>query len=161
MFIAVLSLAALLAAADAPRLLVARGTWAAFDRGRQCEAVSRALLPEALDKPAATLALTFDRAGRRSGELSVRFRRPLREGSSIILTIGAQPFELVGRDGAAWSRGPAQESAILAALRASGGARVSARNAGGGRMTERFLLAGAPTAIDAAAAACAQPLPRP
>lgn len=152
---------ALLLAGAAPRTLAARGHWAAFDRGQACEAVSRALLPEDPDKPAAVLALTFDRSGRRTGELSVRFRRPLREGSSVILTIGAQPFTLAARGQAAWSRGAAQEKAILAAIRASGGARVTARDQAGRRMVDRFLLAGAPTAIDAAAAACSKVPARP
>lgn len=146
---------AIAAAGPGPRILAARGTWAAVDRGGQCEALSRALLPEALDKPAAVLAVTFDRAGRRTGELSVRFRRPLRPDSSVMLTIANQPFALAGRGQAAWSRDSAQEAAILSALRASGGARVTARDSAGRRMTERFLLDGAPTAIDAAAAACA------
>jgi hypothetical protein len=68
--------------------------------------------------------------------------------------VGEQPFDLVARGQAAWSRGPTQEAAILAAIRASGGARVSSRDQAGRRMTDRFLLNGAPTAIDAAAAAC-------
>lgn len=160
MSITVIALAALLTLAERPRTLAARGTWAAFDRGRQCEALSRALLPEALDKPAALIAVTFDRAGHRTGELSIRFRRPLRPGSSVMLTVGDQPFELAAAGQSAWSRGPAQEAAILDAIRASGGARATARDAAGRRMTERFLLDGAPTAIDAAAAACARPMLR-
>ena len=141
-------------AAAPPRTLAARGAWAAFDRMSQCEAVTRALLPEDVRKPATVLAILYDRRGRRTGELSVRFRRPLREGSSVILTIGEQPFDLIARGQSAWSRGPAQESAILAAIRASSGARVTSRDQAGRRMTDRFLLDGAPTAIDAAAAAC-------
>ena len=148
--------AAMIAASAPARPLAAGGTWAAIDRGGQCEALSRALLPEALDKPAALLAVTFDRAGHRAGELSVRFRRPLRPASSVILTVGDQPFDLAARGQSAWSRGPAQEAAILTAIRASSGARVTARDSSGRRMTERFLLDGAPTAIDAAAAACAR-----
>lgn len=156
MSMTVIALAALLTLAERPRTLAARGTWAALDRGGQCEALSRALLPQALDRPAALIAVTFDRAGRRSGEVSIRFRRPLRPGSSVILTVGDQPFELAAAGQSAWSRGPAQEAAILDAIRASGGARATARDGGGRRMTERFLLDGAPTAIDAAAAACSR-----
>ena len=154
MLASALALAAFAATAAPPRTLAARGSWAAFDRGSQCEAVTRALLPEDVRKPAAVLAVLYDRGGRRVGELSVRFRRPLREGSSVILTIGEQPFDLIARGQAAWSRGPAQEAAIIAAIRASGGARVTSRDKGGRRMIDRFLLDGAPTAIDAAAAAC-------
>ena len=151
-------LATLVAAADPTRAIAASGHWAAFDRGRQCEALTRALLPEDRSKPAALLAISVDRSGRRAGELSVRFRRPLRDGSSVMLTVGNLPFELVARGQAAWSRGPAQEQAIVAAIRASTGVRVTAHDQAGRRMTERFLLDGAPTAIDAAAAACSGPV---
>jgi hypothetical protein len=153
-----LAFAALLAAAPAPRPVAAQGSWAAFDRGVQCEAVTRALLPEDSRKPATVLAFAFDRSGRRTGELSIRFRSPLRPDSSVILTIGEQPFDLIAHGQAAWSRGPAQEAAILEAIRGAGGARVVSRSISGRRMTDRFLLDGAPTAIDAAAAACSRGL---
>ena len=70
-----------------------------------------------------------------------------------MLTIGDQPFLLVARGGWAWSRGPLQEQAIIAAVRdrrrnAGRGPRSSA----GGRFADRYELDGAPTAIDAAAA---------
>ena len=74
----------------------------------------------------------------------------------MILTVGDQPFLLVASGGWAWSRGALQEQAIIAA------ARNARRNAGRGRATLaagaspiRYELAGAPTAIDAAAARCA------
>jgi hypothetical protein len=72
-----------------------------------------------------------------------------------MLTIGSHPFMLVSRGDWAWSRGPLQEAAILAAARGATGMRVEARDAAGRRFADRYLLAGAPTAIDAAAAACA------
>lgn len=68
-----------------------------------------------------------------------------------MLTIGEMPFLLAPRGQWAWSRGPAQEAAIIAALRTASGMRVEARSAAG-RFTDRYDLAGAPTAIDAAAA---------
>ena len=42
----------------------------------------------------------------------------------------------------------------FAAIRAAGGMRVEARDLAGRRMIDRYALNGAPTAIDAAAAAC-------
>lgn len=65
---------------------------------------------------------------------------------------GDTPFLLVARGAWAWSRGPAQEAAIIAALRIAPGMRIEARSPGGGRFVDRFDLNGAPTAIDAAAA---------
>jgi len=82
------------------------------------------------------------------------FRRPTRPGSSVVLTIDDQPFLLAARGAGAWSRGPVQENAIIAAIRSAGGMRVEARDLAGRRMVDLYTLSGAPTAIDAAAAAC-------
>ena len=72
-----------------------------------------------------------------------------------MLTIGEQPFLLVARGDWAWSNGPLQEAAIIAAARSAQSMRIEARDSSGRRFTDRYLLDGAPTAIDAAAAGCA------
>ena len=72
-----------------------------------------------------------------------------------MLTVGDRPFLLAGRGAWAWGRSPAQDAAILAAVRDARSMRVQSRDASGRRFTDRYLLDGAPTAIDAAAAACA------
>ncbi|MEO5577549.1 MAG: hypothetical protein ABIR25_00675 [Sphingomicrobium sp.] len=136
--------------------LASSGDWAAFDRGASCDAVSRSLLVPRKGEPQPHISIAFDRGGSRHGELSVTFRRPTRPGSSVVLTIGDQPFLLPASGGHAWSRGPAQENAIIAAIRSSGGMRVEARDAAGRRMVDRYALSGAPTTIDAAAAACSR-----
>jgi hypothetical protein len=151
-----ISLAASAAAAPS-RLIVARGSWASFDRGQSCEALARPLAPAKKQQAQPYVANAFDRAGPRQGQLFAQLRRTVRAGSSVILTIGDQPFLLVARGSTAWSRDPAQEAAILAAMRAAGGMRIVARDQAGRRMADRFLLDGAPTAIDAAAAACSRP----
>ena len=114
--------------------------------------MSRALLqaPKGQEQPFATIA--FDRAGPRRGEMAVRFKRPVRAGSTVVLTVGDQPFQMVARGNVAWTRGPAQEAAILAAMRSATMMKVDARDGAGRRMVDRYALAGAPTAIDAAAA---------
>ena len=146
------------AAVAAPsRLIVARGAWASFDRGQSCEAVARPIAPSRKAQVQPYVAIAFDRAGPRQGQLFARFRRALRPGSSVMLTIGDQPFLLVARGNSAWSKDPAQEAAILAAVRVAGGMRLQARDSSGRRRTDRYLLDGAPTAIDAAAAACSRP----
>ena len=135
--------------------LAASADWAAFDRGPACEALSRSLLRAGKEQVQPLAAIAFDRAGSRRGEFSVRLKRPVRPGSSVVLTIGDQPFLLSARGATAWSRGPRQEAAIIAAIRSSTGMRVEARDLAGRRMVDRYSLGGAPTAIDAAAAACA------
>lgn len=146
------------AAMAAPsRLIIARGAWAAFDRGRACEALARPTLAPGKKDAQPYVAIAFDRGGGRQGQLFVQLRRPSRAGSTVILTIGGEPFLLVARGASAWSKDARQEAAILAAMRGSGGMRLEARDAAGRRMTDRYLLDGAPTAIDAAAAACSLP----
>jgi hypothetical protein len=136
------------------KMIVASGDWVAFDRGPSCEAVARSALVPRTGEPQPHVALSFDRGRGRKGEFSVALRRPSRAGSTVVLTIGDQPFLLSARGASAWSRGPVQEQAIIAAMRAANGMRVEARDGAGRRMVDRYLLNGAPTAIDAAAAAC-------
>lgn len=141
------------APAAAADILFAGGSWAALRHPGQCEAAARALRDAAKGKPQARAGFAFD--ARRKGEFAVRLSRPARPGSTVIATIGSQPFLLIGRGDWAWSRGPAQDAAIIAAVRNSTSMRVVARDGAGRRISDRYLLAGAPTAIDAAAAACA------
>ena len=142
--------------AAAPRVIATGGAWVGFDRGRSCEAMARSLLIASRGREQARMAVSFDRAGPRHGQLSVRLRRTVRPGSSVVLTIGKQPFLLIARGMDAWSKGPSQEAAIIAAMRSNTGLRVEARDSAGRRMVDRYLLDGAPTAIDAAAAACSR-----
>jgi hypothetical protein len=155
---AFLSLAFGAAAVAAPsHLLVAGGAWAGFDRGPACEAVAKPLLPAKKQEFAPFAAIAFDRSGPRHGQFFSQLRRPVRPGSSVILTIADQPFLLVASGASAWSKDGGQEAAIIAAMRQGGGMRIEARDARGGRLSDRYLLDGAPTAIDAAAAACSLP----
>jgi hypothetical protein len=155
---ALVCLALASAAAAAPsRLVIARGAWASFDRGAACEAVAKPLAPTKKGQIEPYVAIAFDRGGPRQGQLFTRLRRPARDGSSVILTIGDQPFLLASRGASAWSKDARQEAAILVAMRAAGGMRIEGRDSSGRRMADRYLLDGAPTAIDAAAAACSRP----
>ena len=154
----VLSLGFLLPApaqAQRAQILFAQGHWAALKFGDRCEAAARPLLPAARRQPAARAGFSFAAGGSRRGEFHVRLSRVPRPGSSVMMTIGERPFMLVARGDQAWSRGPLQEAAIIEAARASTSLRIEARDRSGRRFADRYLLAGAPTAIDAAAAACA------
>lgn len=144
----------MLSAPAQAEVIVASGGWAALRYPDHCEATARSLLLARKDRPQARAGFAF--GGRRTGEFHVRLSRAARPDSAVMLTVGDQPFLLVGRGDWAWSRGPAQDEAILAAVRGAGGMRVQGRDAAGRRFTDRYMLAGAPTAIDAAAAACAQ-----
>ena len=148
------------APAGAQQLVFAGGQWVALDRGASCEAASRSLRIALKGKVQARAGFAFDVPGPRRGQFFAQLSRMPRTGSTVILTVGDQPFLLASGSGWAWSRDPAQEAAIIAAVRASSGMRVDSRDQAGGRFVDRYLLDGAPTAIDAAAARCAGKMQR-
>jgi hypothetical protein len=139
----------------APAIVAADGHWATLRQGLTCEAASRSLGVIHKDRPPARASLSFDGGGPRYGQFAARLSRVPRPGASIMLHVGDQPFLLMSRGDMAWSRGPSQEQAIIAAMRKSGGMRIEARSPGGGRIVDRYSLDGAPLAIDAAAACAA------
>lgn len=147
----------LTAAAPAARgtVIHAGGGWAAIDRGATCEAMTRSARIAAKGKVQAIAGFTFAPDRRRWGEFHARLSRVPRPGSSVMLHVGSQPFLLVTRGNWAWSRGALQEQAIVDALRNSTGMRIEARDGAGRRFSDPYLLDGAATAIDAAAARCA------
>lgn len=135
-------------------VLFASGGWAAIDRGAVCEALSRSAKIAPKGKVQASAGFAFTPDHRRWGQFHARLSRLLRPGSSVILHIGDQPFLLIARADWAWSRGPAQEQAIIDAARRGGRMSVEARDQSGVRFIDPYVLGGAPTAIDAAAARC-------
>ena len=137
------------------QILFAQGQWAAVRYGNQCEAAARPLLPAARRQPESRAGFSFRPADSQVGEFHARLSRVPRPGSSVMLIIGERPFLLAARGDWAWSRGPAQDIAIIAAARAATSMRIESRDRSGRRFADRYLLTGAPTAIDAAAAACA------
>ena len=146
--------ASALALLAAPTIVGSSGRWAALKGPAHCEAASLALLPATKTRAQGRASLSFDRRARH-GEVAIALSRPVRPGSSVMLTVGDTPFLLVARGATAWSRGAAQEAAIIAAMRDASGMKVEGRSPAGGRFVDRYELAGAPTAIDAAAACAA------
>ncbi len=139
----------------APAVVAADGQWAALRQDGTCEAASKTIGAIYKDRPAARASISFDAGGPRHGQFFARLSRMPRPGATAMLHIGDRPFLLMTRGDMAWSRGPKQEQAIIAAMRNGGGMRVEARSPGGGRIVDRYALDGAPLAIDAAAACAA------
>lgn len=143
------------AAAGRGGVVYAGGAWTAIDRGFVCEALSRSQRIAAKDKVQATAGFTFTPDHRRWGEFHASLSRMPRGDASVMLRVGDQPFLLAVRGGWAWSRGPLQAQAIDAAFRDAAAMRIESRDVTGRRFSDPYLLDGAPTAIDAAAARCA------
>ena len=150
----IILLPCLTAAAPAPRIVAAAGQWAALGNKAQCDAASLALLPASKTRLQGRASVTFD-GNKRHGQFAAALSKPVASGAAM-LTIGDQPFLLVARGTSAWSRGPMQEAAIIAAMRGASRMRIEGRSARGLRFIDRYDLNGAPTAIDAAAACAAR-----
>ena len=90
------------------------------------------------------------------GQVHLRLSRKLAPDSRIVLSLGGQRFDLVGGGGDAWAADRRMDAAIVAAMRSAASMTVSARDAAGRNFSNTWPLAGAATAMDAAAIGCAR-----
>ena len=124
--------------------------------GPRCYAIAKAQ-PSQMRRdyqPYATVASWPRRQLR--GQIHFRLSRRLLPGGKIVLTIGEQRFELTGGGGDAWAVDRRMDAAIVAAMRSAQSMIVSARDASNRGFSNTWPLAGAATAMDAAAIGCAQ-----
>ena len=89
------------------------------------------------------------------GQVHFRLSRKLQPNAAISLSIGGQKIPLVGGGGDAWAADKRGDAAIMAAMRSAKEMTVSARDTGGRGFSNSYDLAGAATAMDAAAVGCA------
>ncbi len=157
--------AAILALAATPALardsLGMFESWGAFRDapgqadGPRCYAIAKAM-PSQMHRdyrPYADIA-TWPRRQVR-GQIHFRLSRRLAPGGKIVLSIGEQRFTLTGGGGDGWAADRRMDAAIVAAMRSAQSMTVSARDAVGRGFSNRWPLAGAATAMDAAAIGCA------
>ena len=90
------------------------------------------------------------------GQLHLRLSRKLSAKPAIALAISGQRFPLTGGGGDAWAVDRKMDAAVIAAMRSAGSMSVSATDGRGRRFTDRYSLAGAATAMDAASFGCAR-----
>jgi hypothetical protein len=136
-------------------------TWGAFrDAGSpaaepRCFAIAKAI-PSTMQRdyqPYADVAIWPRRNVR--GQVHFRLSRRLLPRGKIVLTIGDQRFELTGGGGDAWASDRRMDAGIVAAMRSAQSMTVSARDASNRGFSNTYPLAGAATAMDAAAIGCA------
>ena len=89
-------------------------------------------------------------------QVHFRLSREMSARPALRLVIGNRPFSLTGGGGDAWASNPADNAAFVAAMRSASTMSVSATDKAGNRFTDRYLLKGIATAIDAAAVGCAR-----
>lgn len=90
------------------------------------------------------------------GQVHFRLSRKLAAGGRITLSIGRERFQLTGGGGDAWAADRRMDAAIVAAMRSATDMTVSARDAQGNGFSNTWPLAGAASAMDAAAIGCAR-----
>lgn len=154
---AILALAVLASPALARDALGMFGEWAAFRDPAvpRCYAIAKAA-PSTLQRdyqPYADVAY-WPRQGVR-GQVHFRLSRKLAADAKITLSIGGQKIPLTGGGGDAWAVDKRGDAAIVAAMRSAREMTVSARDARGRGFSNTWQLAGAATAMDAAAVGCA------
>ena len=88
-------------------------------------------------------------------QVHFRLSRTVQPGAKIVLSISGQRFELTGGGGDAWAADARMNAAIVAAMRSAASMTVSARDATGRGFASTYALAGAASAMDAAAVGCA------
>lgn len=95
--------------------------------------------------------------GRRvRGQFHVRLSRKLAAEPALSLSVGGEPFKLVGGGSDAWAEDKARDAAIVAAMRSARSLTVGARDTRGRRFYDTYVLEGAATAMDAASVGCAR-----
>ncbi|MFO6447637.1 hypothetical protein ACLBKU_10880 [Erythrobacter sp. NE805] len=127
-------------------------SWAAFKDASppRCYAIARA---EGTGGGYATVSNWPERKVR--GAVYFALSREVADKSAVRLAVGEKRFDLVAKSRNAWARDAQGDAAILAALRS--GTRMSVSGRGPkGAFTDRYTLAGAATAIDAAIVGCAR-----
>ncbi|MCL9999994.1 MAG: hypothetical protein NBV68_11480 [Erythrobacter sp.] len=129
-------------------------SWAAFKDASpaRCYAIAKAQAKTAA--PAyATVSLWPDRGVR--GSVHLVLSREVADtgakGARLRLAVGDKRFDLVAKGRNAWAADARGDAAIVAAMRS--GTRMSVSGRG---FTDRYTLAGAATAIDAATVGCAK-----
>lgn len=148
--LALLALLALAAPLAARESLGVYDSWAAFKDASpaRCYAIAKAQGKTA--QPAyATVSLWPDKGVR--GAVHIVLSRDVAAKSAVQLTVGDKRFDLVAKGRNAWAADARGDAAIVAAMRSA--SRMSVSGAG---FTDRYTLAGAATAIDAATVGCAK-----
>lgn len=128
--------------------------WAAFrdDSPSRCYAIAKPA--RGSGSGAFASIANWPRANVR-GQVHFRLSRAVAEGAGVQLNVGNERFPLAANGRNAWARDARMDAAVVAALRSATRMTISARAPGGQRFTDRYDLAGAATAIDAAVVGCA------
>jgi hypothetical protein len=100
------------------------------------------------------LFVTFRPGSGAAGEVSFTGGYPFAPGSTVNMTIDSSSFEMFVDGEWAWPANPADDAAMLAALKAGSSAVLTARSARGTQTKDTFSLLGFTAAMDESEARC-------
>lgn len=132
------------------------GDWGAFsDPGQgRCYAIAQAQPdPRQRERQPYMTVATWPKAGVR-GEFYWQLARAP-QPSSVSARMAGRSFRLRASGAGAWAQDAGMDAALRAALRSAPTLTVTYRDRKGRRFSDRYRLAGAATALDAATLACA------
>lgn len=129
--------------------------WGAFRDAAplRCYAIAEPLGQRRQTRPFASLA-TWPGEGAR-GQLHIRLSRPRASNARVTLSIGERRFTLIAGASDAWAPDRKTDAAIVAAMRGGRSMTIETASSAGTAFVDAYALAGAATAIDAAAVGCA------
>lgn len=141
-------------AAAQPQTLGTFGVWGAFRDNGRCWAIARPTESTHRDGNGTASVGYSARRGAR-GQVHFRLGATKRDSSAVLLRIDGRTFQLIARGADAWAPDPRGDADLLAAMRTGLAMSIETRSSRGGIVRDRYALRGAPSAIDAAALACA------
>lgn len=100
------------------------------------------------------LFVTFRPGSGAAGEVSFTGGYPFAQGSSVKMTVEGKSFELFVDGEWAWPANPADDAAVLAALKAGSSAVLIGKSARGTQTKDTFSLLGFTAAMDESEARC-------
>jgi hypothetical protein len=129
-------------------------SWGAFRDTvpARCYAIARPVTAGGRSTGWASVA-TWPGRGLRAS-LHVRLSRPRDRSAPVTLTVGERRFDLAANGLDAWATDDPSDHAIVTAIRSGRSMSIEAVATGGRPFADVYLLAGAATAIDAAALGC-------
>jgi hypothetical protein len=132
--------------------------WGAFQEksGRRCFAITEPSRRARANEPRAFASVGYWPAKGVQGQVHFRLSAVKRSGSAVLLKIDERTFQLAAGAGDAWARDARSDAEIVAAMRTGVAMTVETRSERGAMVRDNYGLAGAATAIDAAAIACAK-----
>ena len=130
--------------------------WGAFrdDTGPRCYAIAE---PARASGTGSYATISFWPASRVRAQLYVHLPAAARADRPVMLVVGERRFALIARGTGAWATQRRMDAAIVAAMREAPQMGIAATGRDGTRIAAGWPLAGAATAIDAAALGCVRP----